>query len=602
MRLGGEDLLKQFDRGMDYAQNSFNSSQGIGVNHSLLIYKGIVIDVDFTVYKSVTESAIQPPFSVYAKIIGLDESTAFPERETDRIFYPPFFPMHNLCIPEIGEEVLIMKDEPNAAAAGYYVGRVNDTSSLNVSYARDFVGVDDPETQNGFKYGFNFDVKRLRNRFKNRMPSNETLDVSIPMTFGDVVQQGRTKTYFRHSFNKNNKKGVLEQGIRLDGQLSPTNNSNNFQYLKPGDNTERSEKPTQIESYYVEDEEAEGDIPEGEARISQVRSKVVITDPNYALPANRVLGTSYDPSIGETSTKSIHFIDSSIKRLGNYSIQSVANSTDSSQTDLNGEDRSMIANIADEIYNISSKETNGVLYRQVLGEKLVNQQRENYNLMREVITTVSGFAESTQILLDAFLDHTHAIPKIELNLEKEIKVKQQISVPAKFEPRANKTITTQGRYVGGGRRRIRTGVERRTRRESRTAWMERTGGRQPRRTETYYVPKYSTVSIPRVYVPGQSISVPSPPKLVRKGFTYTRNRKQKVNFEAIIGGADNPRFTAPIETDSGDTQNPSPLGQKTDEVNIGLRDAIDSFTNQKVKLTVLTQKISKFLSNNQFVN
>ena len=39
MRLGGEDLLKQFNRGMDYAQNSFNSSQGIGVNHSLVIYQ-----------------------------------------------------------------------------------------------------------------------------------------------------------------------------------------------------------------------------------------------------------------------------------------------------------------------------------------------------------------------------------------------------------------------------------------------------------------------------------------------------------------------------------------------------------------------------------
>ena len=130
MKLGGEDLLKQFNRGIDYAQNSFNSSQGIGVDHSLLIYKGIVIEIDFTVYKSTTSSSVQPPFSVYAKIIGLDESTAFPEREADKTWYPPFFPMHNICIPEIGEEVLIMKEEPNAAAAGYYVGRVNDASPL----------------------------------------------------------------------------------------------------------------------------------------------------------------------------------------------------------------------------------------------------------------------------------------------------------------------------------------------------------------------------------------------------------------------------------------------------------------------------------------
>ena len=600
MRLGGEDLLKQFNRGMDYAQNSFNSSQGIGVDHSSLIYRGIVIEVDFTVYKSVTSSSVQPPFSVYAKIIGLDDSTAFPEREVDRIFYPPFFPMHNICIPEVGEEVLIMKEEPNPAAAGYYVGRVNDSSSLNISYARDFVGVEDSETSNGFKYGFNFDVKRLRNRYRDFMPDDETLNMSIPITFGDVVQQGRSKTYSRHSFNKNNKKGVLEQGIKLQGQESPNNDTlNNFSYLSPGDNTQVSDKPTQIETYDADDESIEGDdIPEN----TTVLSKVVVNDPNYGLPQDVVNNISYDPSIGETSTKTIHFIDSSIRRLGNYSLQSPSNNSEDSQTDLNGEDRSIIANIADEIYNISSKETNGVLYRQVLGEKLVSQQRENNNLMKQVLTTLEGFADSTQILLDAFLDHTHALPKIELNLEKEIKVKQEVNVPAKYQPQPNRTITTQGRYVGGGTKRIRTGVEKRTRRESRADWLVRTGGRAPQRVETYYVPKYSTVRLPRTYVPGTSISVPQPPKLVRRSFKYTKNKKQKINFEAIIGGADNPRFTAPIETDSGDPQNPAPLGQQTEMVNTGLQEAVESFTEQKIKLAQLTQRVSKFLSNNQFIN
>tara|TARA_B100000424_G_scaffold268878_1_gene264636 strand:+ start:2536 stop:4344 length:1809 start_codon:yes stop_codon:yes gene_type:complete len=602
MRLGGEDLLKQFNRGMDYAQNSFNSSQGIGVDHSSLIYKGIVIEVDFTIYKSVTSSSVQPPFSVYAKIIGLDDSTAFPEREIDKIYYPPFFPMHNICIPEIGEEVLIMKEEPNPAAAGYYVGRVNDSSSLNISYARDFVGIEDSETNNVYKYGFNFDVRRLRNRYRDFMPSDETLNMSIPITFGDVVQQGRSKTYSRHSFNRNNKKGVLEQGIRLEGQESPNNNTiNNFAYLVPGDNTQVSDKPTQIETYITDDESVEGG-GDDTLKSTQFSSKVVVNDPNFLLPQDVVNNISYDPSIGETSTKTIHFIDSSIKRLGNYSLQSVSNSKEEAQNNLNGEDKSIIANIADEIYNISSKETNGLLYRQVLGEKLVTQQRENYNLMREVLTTLEGFADSTQVLLNAFLDHTHALPKIELNLEKEIKVKQVVNVPARYRPQPNRTITTQGRYVGGGRRRIRTGVRKVTVKESRADWLNRTGGRSAQLETTRYVPKYSTVTIPRTWVPGTSISVPQPPRLVRRAFKYTRNRKQKVNFDAIIGGADNPRFTAPIETDSGDPQNPAPLGQQTEIVNTGLQEAVDSFTNQKIKLAQITQRVSKFLSNNQFIN
>ena len=603
MRLGGEDLLKQFNRGMDYTQNSFNSSQGIGVNHSLLIYRGIVIDIDFTIYKSTTSASVLPPFSVYAKIIGLDESSPFPERESDRTYYPPFFPMHNICIPEIGEEVLIMKEEPNAAAAGFYVGRVNDSTPLNISYARDFVGVDDPETNNGFKYGFNFDVRRLRNRFKSLMPDDENLNMSIPITFGDVVQQGRSKTYSRHSFNRNNKKGVLEQGIRLDGQLSTDNIVNDIQFLTPGDNSTVSQKPTQIESYVSNNEDADenpnnidDDLP------PEVLSKVVINDPNYGLPEDVVVSTSFDPSIGETSTKTIHFIDSSIKRLGNYSTQTAANNTDGSQLDLNGEDRSIIANIANEIYNISSKETNGVLYRQVLGEKLVAQQRENNNLIREILTTLEDFADSTQALLDAFLDHTHALPKIELNLEKEIKIKQKVNIPARYRPQPNRTITTQGRYVGGGRRRIRTGVRKVTVKESRADWLVRTGGRSAQLETTRYVPKYSTVTLPRTWVPGTSVSVPQPPRLVRRAHTRNITKKQKINFEAIIGGADNPRFTAPIETDSGDVENPSLVGQKTEIVSTGLQGAIDSFTNQKIQLAQITQKASKFLSNNQFIN
>ena len=32
---------------------------------------------------------------------------------------------------------------------------------------------------------------------------------------------------------------------------------------------------------------------------------------------------------------------------------------------------------------------------------------------------LTGLAETTQVLLDAFIEHTHALPKVELNLEKD---------------------------------------------------------------------------------------------------------------------------------------------------------------------------------------
>ena len=54
---------------------------------------------------------------------------------------------------------------------------------------------------------------------------------------------------------------------------------------------------------------------------------------------------SFDPSIGETSTKTIHFIDSSIRRLGEYTLQSAIGGA--GQNNIEGPDKGMIVNIAD---------------------------------------------------------------------------------------------------------------------------------------------------------------------------------------------------------------------------------------------------------------
>ena len=157
----------------------------------------------------------------------------------------------------------------------------------------------------------------------------------------------------------------------------------------------------------------------------------------------------------EVKTKTIHFVDSSIKRLGDYTYQSFYGNKQTGE--LTGEDKGMIVNIAEEIYNISSRNVSGLLYRQVLGEKLVVQQQQSLNLMKEVMNTVSDFAASTQVLLDAFLDHTHALPRIDLNLEKTIDVKDTYRTPPILEQQPNLTVNLPGRVVqvpvpGGGTR------------------------------------------------------------------------------------------------------------------------------------------------------
>ena len=548
MNSGPANLFRQNNKGIDYISSSYNVSDGVTKITPSLIFKGVVIDVDLDASKSTSFASIVPPFSVFAKIIGVDDDVENPLAAQDKIYYPPLFPVHTICIPEIGEEVLILKENSDFSSQGYYIGRINDSSPLNISYARDYIGINDPETSNRYRYGFSFDVRELRKKFEKQMPSAEFSNLSIPMTYGDVVQQGRTKTYLRHSFNKNNKKGVLEQGIRMDGQITSRGQVNSFDYEGSGRTAAIPEDGSTPFKPKI--------LPEGEASDSAA------------------LLRSVDPSIGITKTKTIHFVDSSIKRLGDYTYQSFYGNKQTGE--LGGDDKGMIVNIAEEIYNISSRNIGGALYRQVLGEKLVTQQQQTLNLMKEIMNTVSDFASSTQVLLDAFLDHTHALPKIELNLEKTIDIKDSVRTPPTIRPQPNLVINLPGRVV--------------------------------------------TVPVPggfskRVYVPGGKASIPQPPKIVNKGRTRTRIRKQEINFEAIIGGAENPRFTAPVQTDKEPTTQGSPmpggqqinmgkteLGIKTGQVDSELEKVISKFTTQRARLTTLTSKVNQFLSKNQFVN
>ena len=373
MKPGGEPLQQLYNRGYDFILNTYGSAENIipSNNFQTLLLKGIVIDIDFDTTKNYKLAADQPPFSIYAKIIGEDLDTADPSRDVEKIFYSPFLPIHNLSIPEIGEEILIIKEGTAPGTKGYYIGRISNTSTLNYYPARHYMdsietGITSPE----FKYGFSWDLDTLRENRLSEMPSTEIQAFSIPITFGDVVQQGRTQTYIRHSFKKNNKKGVLEQGLRFQEQ-----NSNIVL-----NNSVRENAGEQIQ----------------------------------------------DPSIGETATKNIHFVDTSIRKLGDYNLMSILDDN-ISQGEIKGNQKSIIATMADEIYNISTTAEN-TLYRQVLGEKLISHQRETHLLIQSMLDGLTGLAQTTQVLLDAFIDHTHALPKIELNLEKEIQSKDKLPI------------------------------------------------------------------------------------------------------------------------------------------------------------------------------
>ena len=120
----------------------------------------------------------------------------------------------------------------------------------------------------------------------------------------------------------------------------------------------------------------------------------------------------------------------------------------------------------------------------------------------------------------------------------------------------------------------------------------------PQAARQRHEPRSSYIRIPNyswITIPGNTISVPSPPRII-PGRIRARNVKQKINFEAIIGGEENPRFTAPIETDTTE------LGVKTEKINTDTESLIDKFNNQKEQLNNIFNKATDFLSRNQFIN
>ena len=514
--MGRESVAKEFNKGFKFMSDTYNSSQGVynPLTQSIILNRGIVIEANFNLTRTGQAGVMRPAYSLNIKLIADDFNKENPKEVSNKMWYAPFFPIHNLIIPEVGEEVFVIKESSDYSSRGYWIGRINESPLTNLFLAESWkdngelnvsegTGEQNPLT----KYGFTFDVNQLRNTppLPAISPAYNVNNYSISATYGDVVQQGRSRTFIRHSFNRDNFTGVLESGINND--------------------------------------------------FLTVNDSMILNN----MPLN-----STNPSLGETRTKSIHFIDSTVKKIDNLSFAS-AEAEETSGL-YNGEDRSIIFNQADQIYNVSSG-NNGLdstLYSQVLGEKLNDYHRKNIGVIKTMLDGLTGLTETMQTLLDAFVDHDHAIPKIELNLEKTIKSKDRYRTAPTFETQPPQIINIPARTI-----RVQTGTDSR----GRALWANST-------------------------VPGFTQEITTPPKLISAGETRSRNIEQKINFEAIIGGAENPRFTAPVQLINkselnttigltGNTMNPSSavdpvpsasdLGIKTNKVNDNTIKLIDAF-------------------------
>jgi len=314
--------------------------------------------------------------------------------------------------------------------------------------------------------------------------------------------------------------------------------------------------------------------------------------------------------------------------LGDYSLVStLPNNPD--QNNPNGLDKAMIVNIADEIYNISSNQTDTSMYRQVLGEKLIRHQAQTNGLIQTMLDGLTGLTETVQVLLEAFIEHEHALPKIDLNLKKQIKFKDVYRTRTRVIDNGYQSIRIPAKYVPGYRRRYQTGK------------LKSDGANMPP------TPIYTTITVPGRYIHGTTRYVKRPNTVI-PGSLKTRTVKRDINFEQVIGGKEDPRFTFPVRlvtnTDpvqigtrnetwgeyfkrTGTTYNQirqtlkttpkktdipvygdppeeseSSLGVKTNKVNTEAENLIALFDAQKDRLNDIFTRATDFLSKNQFIN
>ena len=104
MNSGGEDLLKQFNRGIDYAQNTFDIADGVTSFAPTLFFKSIVIDVDLNEMASNTEGYVGADLAALvreAAILALRD-----DNKATKVTSNHFYKALDLVPPSINEDTI----------------------------------------------------------------------------------------------------------------------------------------------------------------------------------------------------------------------------------------------------------------------------------------------------------------------------------------------------------------------------------------------------------------------------------------------------------------------------------------------------------------
>lgn len=504
-----EKMLSEYTHTADITA----AAEGWETPDLFIVEKAIVIAVKTGVNLNSMNSSILPQFSINARILGENSSFSLNPVQDMPDWYPPLFPSTVVSVPEIGEIVLILKENTARSDKGWWIGRINESDQISLKLAGSQLSNTGATPME--KYGLPFDVKQVNKGSRQQSAYSHKIKWQMPAKLGDVFIQGRSGSFLRNSYNPNygplDKPGVLEMGILKD----------------------------------------------------------------------KVYGATTRASVGATETKTIHLTDARPSDLGLRTTKVTTNEIDKIPTGLSGEFQerrtNIIANLAGDIYNISTaRDAQPLLHKQVLGEKLNNYLEEQDILLVNVIESISGLASTVEMLFNAYMDHTHAIPEINIDIpDKEVEFNDVINRGIKLEPREPIKVFVPSQEVT----------------------IPPSGGRTIQRTVvTPRGPQVITEDIAgapggTVTIPSKFVIVPQPARPVNLGYR-SEKRTKKVEFEKItIGGAANPRMTTTVQSDT-----------RTNTVQSDLNDLDDKFLAAKNDFIELIDKLSDNLSKRQYIN
>ena len=373
-------IERLFESG-SYQDDLYSSALQWEIPEFFVLKRAIVISVKIGVNTNDQSSAFLPQYSINARVIGEGTDSAVPENEIPQ-WYTPLITNAIMAIPEIGEQILVIHETLKSNSRGFWIGRVNDSDKVSLKLTNDQTKNNNPLSLS--RYGKNFDVNNLNKRSKQNSAYVEGKKLfQLPGQLGDVIIQGRSGSYMRHTFNPSSggtgKPGVLEMGIL---------------YPKPY-------KPSVLPT------------------IGASHTKTV----HFSNSIVSNLGSQFTKqtsNVGDIVTETI---------TGQY-----ANLT---STTLPVEKRKdFIVNIANEIYNVSNTtDSESSMYRQVLGEKLKEYFTEQDGLIRDMLESVKGIVNTMTLLFNSYIDHTHTIPEINIDIpDKEVSFTDMINLGIKMEP------------------------------------------------------------------------------------------------------------------------------------------------------------------------